>query len=215
MIGDLFNRPEDRGAHSPAPRVGLERAQHGFDRIEVNRRPDRVQSRAELVENWIEFARADARSARRSILRLISTNIDWKAWASESLRPAARAWRQYRVAAFRWGRCRSLRGAPRGTVGRLRCPGPGPRGPGSIATGAFGRAISWSSRVAVCSRRRSIETRPREGRSVRSVDRLPRAESHLGGLGVGSGACAEPLDAVTQSADLALQPLERRCSQRR
>ena len=37
---------------------------------------------------------------------------------------------------------------------------------------------------------------------------------HLGGLEVRSGTCAEPLDAVSQFADLALQPLKRRRAQR-
>ena len=31
---------------------------------------------------------------------------------------------------------------------------------------------------------------------------------------MGSGTCAEPLDAVRQFADLALQPFKRRCAQR-
>ena len=37
---------------------------------------------------------------------------------------------------------------------------------------------------------------------------------HLGGLELGSGARAEPLDAVSQFADLALQPFERGRAQR-
>ncbi len=69
-------------------------------------------------------------------------------------------------------------------------------------------------------RRNLLETqldRDERGRGRRAFDLstgFRKKRGHLGGFEVRSGACAEPLDAVSQFADLTLQPLERRRAQR-
>src|ERR1700684_885160 len=48
LVGDLFNDFTVDGRSRDCLKLGLKRAQQGLDRIEINRRPDRVEPRADL-----------------------------------------------------------------------------------------------------------------------------------------------------------------------
>ena len=60
----LVQRPHGRRARRACLQLGLERAQQRLDRIEINRRRGRVESRAKLVENRVEPPRADLAGRR-------------------------------------------------------------------------------------------------------------------------------------------------------
>ena len=57
-IGDLINDLRVEGRSRGCLELGVQRAQHGLDWIEINRRHDRVPSRAKFMENWVQLPRA-------------------------------------------------------------------------------------------------------------------------------------------------------------
>src|ERR1700684_2444092 len=63
LVGDLFNDFTVDGRSRACLKLGLKRAQQGLDRIEINRRPNRVQPRATVAEHWVQLPRVDLRSS--------------------------------------------------------------------------------------------------------------------------------------------------------
>src|ERR1700684_2271406 len=61
LVGDLFNDFTVDGRSRACLKLGLKRAQQGLDRIEINRRPDRVEPRAKLAEHRVQLPRANLR----------------------------------------------------------------------------------------------------------------------------------------------------------
>ena len=59
LVGDALGELPIRGRTSARVELGLERAQQGLDRIEIDRGGDRVEPRAEVAQDRLEPARAD------------------------------------------------------------------------------------------------------------------------------------------------------------
>ena len=216
LVGDLFNRQAFDGLTRPRLQFRLERTQQGFDRIEVNRGRDSVQSRAKLVENWVEFARAGAR-----IDEAVEFAADFDKYRLKGLRVGVGAagggelgvefvqqpFDRAGVDRCGWKRLKGLSDAidpPGQVVERARIDRHGSARP---------------SNFLVEPRRDLLQAplnRRERGRGGRALDLLTGSREQrgqLGGLGMGSRTHTKPLDAVSQLADLALQPLKRRRSQ--
>ena len=217
LVGDLFkNLALDRlgGARL---QLGLERAQQGFDRIEVDRRRDRVESRAELVENRVQLPRADLRVSE--VVKLVA---DFGEYRLQRLGVGVGAAGGGKLGVeivqepFDWA---GVDGRRRKRLKRL-----------ADAIDAS-RQVVERARIERCGSGRPSDflIEPRRDLLQTLFDRDKRRRrsgaldlsagfrekrGHLCGLGMGSGARAEPFDAISEFPDLALQPFKRRCAQR-
>ena len=210
-------RPGVRWAHRPRLQFRLERTQQGFDRIEVNgdatassRAPNSWRIGSSCARAGLRVDEAVELVADFDKYRLEGLSIGVGAAGGGELGVEIAQKPFDRAGVDRCGRSAS-RDCRTPSIRRAKSS----NGPGSIAAGGV-----RASNFLIEPRRDLLQApldrgeRRRGGGAFDLSTGFREKRGHLGGLEVGSGTYAEPLDAVSQFADLALQPLKRRRAQR-